>query len=281
MKSHEAKAIWKNLQQNLVIAQDKINLKFKRTQEYPTFLKFLKSNIDVLNIVNLKLMDSKFGHYGKLIQTQLIIPENGRLYLETAYYPLSKKYFGKKRLSISNKFEYSKHYMERLIERKNITSILDIKNELVDSLEKLGNSNFTQQIGGLDLSTAFIILHKGSVSFCDLEIDEDQTAMAVMKTIITDKELSNNKKEMIDYILNATKSDSCFLATYDIPETFVEADNVIEDTKKRTNGIAISWEEQEIRKMMGNGSFNSEKKALKAFVSYLEAYDTDSAKCKY
>ncbi len=280
VKSHEAKVIWKDIQKGLEISQNKINLKLMQTQEPSIFYKFLESNIDVLNIIHLSLLDFKFGHYGKLIQTLLIVPENGRLYLETAYYPLSKNHFGHKRISISNKYEYTKHYMERLIERKKITSILEIKNELLVSLKKLGSSNFTRKVGGIDVSTAFIILHKNSVSFGALEIG-DNISTAVMKTIITDNELSKNKKEMIKYILNATKSDSCLLVAFDIPKTFVEADNVIEDTKKRTNGITGDWEFMTVFKNMGRGSSYREKKVLKEFVSHLETYDPDSPKFKF
>ncbi|TNZ97632.1 hypothetical protein CGK35_25535, partial [Vibrio parahaemolyticus] len=70
---------------------------------------FLKFNADSLNVIDIELFDIKFLQYGKIIKTTLIIPENGRLYCESAYYPLSKKYFGKLRIAISNKFSISNH----------------------------------------------------------------------------------------------------------------------------------------------------------------------------
>jgi hypothetical protein len=276
MKYQQAKVIWKELQQELITSQDKVNHKLKISKSHPSFLKYLESNFDYLNIMDVVCLDCKFGHYGKLIRTQLIIPENGRLYFEVAYYPLAKRYFGKVRISISNRFVFSNHYMERLIERKNIASIQGIKKEILDGFKKLDNSNFTQEIGGLDMSTGFILIHRNSVSFCDLEIDGNNVAKAVMKTVITDNELNGNKKEIIDYILNVTKSDSCFLATYEIPKTIVEADDIIEDTKRRTSGLAVSWMENEIQKKIVKDSSNSEKKYLKAFVALLEAYDINS-----
>jgi len=276
MKYQQAKVIWKELQQELITSQDKVNHKLKISKSHPSFLKYLESNFDYLNVMDVVCLDCKFGHYGKLIRTQLIIPENGRLYFEVAYYPLAKRYFGKVRISISNRFVFSNHYMERLIERKNIASIQGIKKEILDGFKKLDNSNFTQEIGGLDMSTGFILIHRNSVSFCDLEIDGNNVAKAVMKTVITDNELNGNKKEIIDYILNVTKSDSCFLATYEIPKTIVEADDIIEDTKRRTSGLAVSWMENEIQKKIVKDSSNSEKKYLKAFVALLEAYDINS-----
>jgi hypothetical protein len=280
MKSHQAKTIWKELQQELITSQDKVNWKLKASKENSVFLKFLEANFDDLNILDVDYINFKFGHYGKLITTQLIIPKNGRLYFEKAYYPLAKKYFGKLRLSISNRFVFSKHYMERLIERKNITSIQDIKKEISDSFKKLDDSNFTKEIGGLDISTGFILLFRDSVSFCDLEIDDNNIAEAVMKTVITENELKGNQKEIIDYILNVTKTDSCFLATYDIPRSIGEADKIIEDTKKRTSGLAINWMEHEIQKTVVKGSYNSDKKYLKAFIGLLENYDPNSPKFK-
>ena len=280
MKSHQAKEIWKELQQELIVSQDKVNWKLKTSKDNMALFKFLESNIEDLNILDVNFINFKFGHYGKLITTQLIFPENGRLYFEKAYYPLAKKYYGKLRLSISNRFVFSKHYMERLIERKNITSIQGIKKEISDSFQKLDNSNFTKEIGGLDISTGFILLYRDSVSFCDLEIGDNNISEAVMKTVIAENELKENQKIIINYILDVTKSDSCFLAAYDIPRTKGEADNLIEDTKKRTSGLAINWMEHEIQKNVAKGSYNRDKKYLKAFVGLLENYDPNSPKFK-
>lgn len=278
MKTHQAKVIWKKVQDDLIASQDKVNTKLKSCKDSQAFHKFLVSNVDTLNVIDIDFLDYKFGHYGKLIKTVLIIPEKGRLYLECAYYPLSKKYFRKLRIAISNKFSISNHYMERLIERKSLTSLKEVKKEISDCFEKMDASNFTKEIGGLDISTAFIILNRDSVLFCDLEIDENHICEAVMKTVITGNELTRKKKEMINYILNATESESCFLAAYDIPKTSIEADNIIEDTRKRTSGSSLSWEEQEIYKNMGKRKFYSEKNYLKGFIDYLGKYDPYSPK---
>lgn len=279
LNSNEAKIIWKKIQEDLLVAQEKINLKFQTTSDPLAFLKFIESNLNVLNILDITYFDIKFGHYGKILKTQLLFPENGRLYLETAYYPLAKKYFGKRRIAISNKTVFANHYMQRLIQRNNISSIVDIKNALTDSLENFNESEFTKKMGGFDVSTAFINLHKDSISFGDLEIDDDKTCMAVMKTVLTANEISKKKQEMIDYILEKTQSKSCSLPTFDLPQTFVEADNIIEDTKNCTSGSPISWEEQEIMNNMQKGKFNKGKE-INAFVCYLETYDVNSHKCK-
>lgn len=106
-----------------------------------------------------------------------------------------KKYFGKLRIAISNKFSISNHYMERLIERKNITTTDEVKNFIKEYFNKMDESNFRYEVGGLDISTEFIIVSRDSVSFCDLEIDSTQHCETVMKTIITENEFTTiNKK---------------------------------------------------------------------------------------
>lgn len=278
MTTNQAKTIWNNIQNDLLASQDKVNKKLRSYKDPQTFYKFLESNIDSLNIIEVDFLNYKFNHYGKIIKTALIIPEKGKLYLEVAYYPLSKKYFRKLRISISNKFSISNHYMERLIERKRLTSLQEVKQEISEGFKKMDASPFTKEIGGLDISTGFIILNRDSVSFCDLEIDDHNTCEAVMKTIITEKELTIKKKEIIDYILNVTKSETCFLATYDIPSNTAEADNIIEDTRKRTSGLPISYEEVEIYKKMEKAGKSSDKAYIKAFVDYLGKYDPNSPK---
>lgn len=232
MTPEQAKVIWKELQDELNISQDKINNQLRSARGYLPLLRFLENNCKKLNIFDVQFLDVKFGHYGKLIKTQLIIPENGRLYLETAYYPTAKKYFGKLRIAISNLTVFSNHYMERLIERKNITSVGELKDEIIEGLNSVDRSNLTQETGGLDITTEFILVYRDSVSFCDCEIDDNNECVAVRKTIITDNEFTKKQKEIVDYILDRIGSDACFLATSSIPNSTLEADNVIEGTKK-------------------------------------------------
>ncbi|EHR6739116.1 hypothetical protein ACXIUJ_23805 [Vibrio parahaemolyticus] len=278
MEKDRAVLLWKNIQDEIFSAQKKVDYKFKSCTDFKQFYNFLKFNADSLNVIDIELFDIKFLQYGKIIKTTLIIPENGRLYCESAYYPLSKKYFGKLRIAISNKFSISNHYMERLIERKNITKTGEVKNFIKEYFKKMDESNFRYEVGGLDISTEFIIVSRDSVSFCDLEIDSTQHCETVMKTIITENEFTIINKKMVTYILDKTNSEVCFLATHTIPKTTIEADNVIEDTKKRTSGTPYSWEEIEMYKNIPSSSFKSDKKLIKAFVDYLGKYDPNSSK---
>ncbi len=280
MDKNKAVLLWKDIQEELIVAQKKVDNKFRECSDYKEFYNFLKLNVNNLNLVDVEFFDIKFKHYGKIIKTTLLIPEHGRLYFEVAYYPLSKKYFKKLRVSISNKFSVSNHYMERLIERKGVDSISKVKGFIVNNFKKMDESNFIKNIGGLDISTEFIVLNTDSVSFCDLEINDDKVCEAVMKTIITENELTAINKKMIGYILEKTESETCLLATHAIPKTEIEADNVIEGTRKRTSGLLGSWEEVEMYKNISSSpsSFSHEQQFIKAFVDYLGRYDPNSTK---
>ncbi|WP_419533534.1 hypothetical protein [Endozoicomonas sp.] len=281
MISKKTSETWKSIQSELISAQDKINRKFLISKNHQEFLRFLRNDIEKLNILKVDFLDQNYSRYGKIITTKTIIPENGRLYFETVYYPLSKKCFRMKRIAILNGFVYSKHYMERLIERKSTNSMKKIKEEILERFIEIENYKFTQEIGGLDISNDFILVYKNSISFCVLEIQDNDIFEAVMKTVITENELTSNQRMMIDYILGKTNSDSCFLAAYDMPRTFNEADNVIEDTKKRTSGSKRGYVGDKIHEKVGDAKFKRDKKVIKAFANYLEAYDPESPKFQF
>ena len=276
MASEQAKVVLKRIQEELALCQDKVDSRLRGCRDSRSFYDYLKANKDGLNIIDVEFIDIKCGHYGRLIKTVLMIPYDGRLFVETAYYPLSKTYFRKKRIAISNKFAISNHYMERLIERKSLDSVQTIKAAIDSFFHSFDTSRFVQEFGGLDISTAFILIRPYEVSFCDLEYGDDYACEAVMKTILTENELSTKKKAMIDYILSALNTESCFLATFDLPCTFSEADRIIEDTRIRTAGGGITFEEKQYFSHLGASKFNIEKKSIKAFVKYLETYDPNS-----
>lgn len=61
---------------------------------------------------------------------------------------------------------------------------------------------------------------------------------------------------MAEYILEALDTDSCVLATADIPKTKIEADNVIANNKDRMSGDLPSAEEVFFRENLCCGKFN-------------------------
>ncbi|PSV98969.1 hypothetical protein [Photobacterium lipolyticum] len=281
MTAEQSKLIWKELQGKLQNSQERVNNQLCSAKDSSTFLSYLTRNKSDLNIFDAMFVDVKCKHYGKLIITPLLFVENGRVYVETAYYPTSKKQFKNLRISISNYMVFSNHYMERLIERKGISTIQDLKLNIYDRLTTVDDSNLTKEIGGLDITTEFILIFRDSVSFCDCEFGDNQECVVVAKTIVTVNQLSLKQKEIIEYILNKIGSDGCFLATSSIPNSVLEANNVIEATKNRTSGIYETWMEKEITNNMTKGDYKYEKKWIKSFVNYLEGYDPTSPKYKY
>ena len=267
----KSKQIWNNFQKELQESQKRVDTKLKLAESSADFLKYLKNNSNKLNILDVIYTKEKYKQYGKLIITPLIFTENGRLYMETAYYPLSTSYFSMMRLSISDKIEFSRHYMERLIERKNIISIKELKHEIGKRNKLWKESNWAKDLGGLDVSTAFILVYRDSVSFCDFE-SSNIACVGVFKTFLPYEDLSRRKKEIVDYILNKVGSEACFLATHDLPDSINEADNIIESTRVRTHGPI---EDALIYDVTSN-KFKQNKKSLKNFVDYLETYDPTS-----
>ncbi|MBE0362108.1 hypothetical protein PULV_a3907 [Pseudoalteromonas ulvae UL12] len=276
----ESKDRWLKLQEELLAAQQKVNFKFRNAVDHKTFLNFLTNNINNLNIIDVEFFDAKIPPYGKLIRTTLIIPEGERLYLETAYYPLARTYFRRNRIAISNKFAYSKHFMERLIERKGIDDMEGIKREIIETLKELERSAFTQEHGALMVETDFIIINSQSIYCCFLEHRDFGEVEAIVKTIIPRASLSKKKDEVAQYILDSFGSDSCSLATQGLPDTKMEADKVISNNKNRMSGDLPSVEELEFRKNLCSGSFKVDKKFNKALGKYLATYDQTSAKCR-
>lgn len=280
IKKMGSKDTWLKLQQELLLAQEKVNSKYKTAVDHKTFLNFLTSNQNNLNIIDVYFYDFKVQPYGKTIRTTLIIPEEGRLYLETAYYPLAKEYFRMHRIAISNKFTFSKHFMERLIERKGINDICEIKREINETLQELERSRFFKEHGGLMVETDYILINSKSIYFGFFGFHELGWVENIVKTIIPRNSLTKNKNEMAEYILEALDTDSCVLATADIPKTKIEADNVIANNKDRMSGDLPSAEEVFFRENLCCGKFKADKKIKRALGRYLASYDRTSPHCR-
>jgi hypothetical protein len=267
----KSQKIWRTLQKELQESQSRVDTMFKSALNSADFLKYLKNNKNKLNILDIKHIKIRFKQYGKLIITPVIIADKGRLYMETSYYPLSINYFNNVRISISDKIVFSCHYMERLIERGNITSVKELKHELVKRQKLWKDSNWRKTYGRVDVSTDTIQISRDSVSFCEFEMGEKKSE-AVYKSILFIKDLSKRKKLIIDHMLDKVKSGLCILATHEIPNSINEADNVIELSKVRTDGIIEDFSLKEVR----SSNKKQIKKNVNTFTEYLETYDPTS-----
>lgn len=118
--------------------------------------------------------------------------------------------------------------MERLIERKNITTLTELKNEITTRKNMFDATCFTRTEGGLNIDTEYLIVYRDMVVFCNSELCNG-IAKSVRKTLITDKEFKGEQANIIDYVLNKFGTDACLLTTHEIPKTLAQAKNVIEE----------------------------------------------------
>ena len=271
-----AKRIWKNIYQELLDGQRNVDHRFNYARSEQNFREFITNNQHSLNIIQSTYLNYKCGHYGKILVTRLVFPENDRLYLETSFYPLSKNVFPTKlRISMSDKFVYSKHFMERLIERKNFTTSKAVKKYIKQSFGELSAATLIRGIGAVDVSTAFIIVQGDTVSYGDLEINEE-TGTAVLKTIVSANELYPNQLEIIKFILSETGLKTCLLLAHELPQTKNEASNLIIDTPKFTDDTDFRKVLDVFSKNVSKQNRKPDNKVIKGLVSTLQLYDPTS-----
>tara|TARA_Y100000588_G_scaffold43751_1_gene41521 strand:- start:1395 stop:2213 length:819 start_codon:yes stop_codon:yes gene_type:complete len=268
MGINEAKAIWQRLQVEINTAHTEVSNRQRSSIRPDSFYNYLCAHHENTNHFRPIRSEVKIGYYGKVIVAELLFAENGFLYTETAYYPTAPFHWGK-RLSVDNIDTYSNHYMERLIERKNITTLTELKNEITTRQNMFDATCFTRTEGGLNIDTEYLIVYRDMVVFCNSELCNG-IAKSVRKTLITDKEFKGEQSNIIDYVLNEFGTDACLLTTHEIPRTLAQAKNVIEDTKQR---LSVGSQFEIITKKPFPTGRHADKKFIKQFVKYLEHYD--------
>ncbi len=274
-----SKETWEKLQADLLEAQDRVNFKFKNLSSPKELFQFFdrnKSKLNILDVSYYKAMSTP--KFGRLIITKLIVPENGRLYLETAYYPTSKMHYGRTRIAINDLEVYSKHYMERMIERAGVKTVQDLKKWISNEWELLVDFKKRYPIGGIDVETENLIICRDYVAFCDVEREDTVNPLIevpvvknIRKTLITKNEFTPSQKEIINYILDKLGTDACYLTATEVPRNKKTADNVIESTLKRTSEYKGSALQFYIENEVSKGK-NTERLAKKALEKYLESY---------
>lgn len=269
MSSSEVKNTWLRLQNEINEAHIEVNSRIVSSKNPGAFYNYLQRHHENLNHFQPYETDVKIGHYGKVIIVQLLFADNGFLFIETAYYPTAPNHWGK-RISVDSIDTYSNHYMERLIERKNISTLQELKTEIITRKELFDNTQFTNTEGGLNIVSEFLIVYRDLVVFCDSELDDNGIAKMVRKSLITNNEFKGNQENIINYILDEFQSDACLLTTYEIPRTINEAKKILEDTKKR---LSIRSQIEIVTKEAIPNGYRANKKQIKQFTKYLEHYD--------
>lgn len=184
----------------------------------------------------------KIKYYGKVIFSVLVHAENGKMYFEKVYYPLSKGAF-RRRISVDMGIELSKHCVERFIERWQIDSLDRLQNDVLEHLVKpVVMHGANENTGSFDLTTAGMLLTRESLFPVDIDTEKNVTSFI---TVMSHKELSRKKQDMIHYILNKVDCNELLLACSELPKSTIEADRVIESTKLRQTPPMPFWETDE------------------------------------
>ncbi|HIF5567180.1 TPA: hypothetical protein ACX3DA_004571 [Vibrio parahaemolyticus] len=266
---------WKEIQQEIQYSHETISQRLILAPTPESFATFLKAQEANSNHLSLKYIDKKIGIYGKMYTGQCLFVENGHLYIDNIWYPLSKQRFGT-RIAVDAIDTYSSHYVEQLIDRKGINTLTELKLEIAEQFKQYNSSGFAEQYGMMDVDSDFLVIYRDMVVFNYGETDENNTARVMRKSFITKNEFKGNQKEIIDFILNKLGVEACILTTYAIPRTFNEANNAIEDTLKRVRDFKTQIEIVTGSSIKHEG-FKAEKKQIRQIVKYLSKYDPNVA----
>ncbi|WP_413112129.1 hypothetical protein [Thaumasiovibrio sp. DFM-14] len=270
MKANEAKVVWSKLQREIIEGHAEVCRRL--TTSRPTsFYNFLHRHYARTNHFEPKII-TKLKYYGNVMFCLLLHVEHGHLYIEYAYYPMSLERFGT-RIAIDAKDTYSRHYVERLIERKKVKTLAELKTEVIDQFSRISDSNFRIVEGRIDVCTDIVLLFDDMVVFGVVEENDDGSVTATRKSMLTNNELTSKQHEIVQFILGRFDLPVCVLATHEIPRTHNEALNVIEDTRKR-----IRLDDDELPQISTKESHPRTTNALhkkidKAFFKFLQAYD--------
>lgn len=270
MTRSEAQKIWKRLQTEIQTANEQVLYRAVSSASPSAFLNFLERHHEKLNYWQPEFSTFKAGQYGKVIAAKAMIAENGFLYLETVYYPTSPQRFGDF-FSIDCIDTYSNHYVERLIERKNIHTLKALKNEITHQDNRIKNSDFLKDFGCVDLTSDYLLIFRDMVVFGYGEISDRNVAKLIRKSLITENEFKGNQQEIINFVLDEFGKEACLLTTHELPRNLSEAKNVIQDTLQRLR--VVDPEERILGKEFKMDQYKQDKKMAKQFTRYLEKFD--------
>lgn len=276
MQVKKAKELWDIWSQQLVDARKEVEDRLlSSTPE--SFYNYLSRHHHRLHCYEPSMSELKVGYYGKLIIVDLLYVESGRIFFEKVHYPTSPKYW-KIPIAVDNQTMFTKHYVERLIQRKNIETLADLKTSLILDFFYINNSEFVEKVGRLDIACDHLIIQRDCVVFCDYQIqDGGLYGGSLRKSLITNREFKGNQQEIVDYILQTLDVSVAILATQEIPRTVEEASKVIEDTYKRTTN-----EDRWIDNCFGTDDIKNKVKRNKLYHKYLFEFlqDYDPTKTK-
>ncbi|SHO59076.1 hypothetical protein [Vibrio quintilis] len=270
LSESEVKKIWQRLQDEILGAHHQVNKRLCESQTPQAFLNYLSRHHLRTNHFEPVVTSCKLGQYGKTIVVGLLFVENGFLYPETAYYPMSLQRFGT-RISVDAADSYSSHYMERLIQRKEVTTLEALKKEVIYQRDRYSSAGFSENLGKLNVDTDFLVIFPDAIICCYGEENDEGIAKVVRKTLITQDDFIGNQQKIIDYILKQFGRDACILATHALPRSVKEAQNAVEDTLKRIS--VVNHVEKIIEEPLRCTGFKSDKKLKKQFIKYLEHFD--------
>lgn len=270
--SQTAKDLWATWSKQINDAQREVTKRLFSSNP-TTFFNFLDRHHARLNCYKPYQTELKVGYYGKVIIYDLLFVEDGRLYTEKAHYPTSTKSWGN-RISVDNQVMYTKHYMERLIERKNIETFEALKAELRTDYLNVNQSDFISKFGRLDIDTDHIIVQRDQVSFCDYQTMENDVGGILRKSLITADDFKGRQSEVVNHILDKLDVTCAVITTHEIPRSIAEANNAIEDTLKRVTTSGY-WGDKFFNESQSTSAdkkkFN--KQAHKQLFNFLQAYD--------
>lgn len=231
--SKYAKEVWQQLQQEILSSHGELMQKLHFLKKADSFYNHLKSRQSELHISGLCRSDFKVGHFGKLISFRLMYVENGRIYNDQIFVPTAKT-VSSRLISIDTLDTYSKHYVERLIERKGIVSMSGLKREIEERRAHIPLSKFHEKHGALDIEGALVALTRDMIQFSEFELlNNNQEGRMIHKSCLMREQLSVNKKEIVDFILSETNCELFVLARRNLPMDIEEARQAIAKTKQR------------------------------------------------
>lgn len=227
--SQQAKKLWCDWSLQINKAHYESSEVLHKAKTPSQFLNWMKSNEDQSNHLGL-IMHDKIKHYGRVLFGILLFMENDMLYVERCYYPTSKITF-RKRIATDLGFEFTRHFIERFIERWDIRSYVEFKAQLWSLiLQPTGELAQDLNQGIIDITTKYLFIGRDMMLFADANMEKKK---ATFITIVSGTEITKSQKEMIDYILNKTGTKNTVITAHELPRCFTEADRILEDTDIR------------------------------------------------
>jgi len=229
--SKQAQELWKALQQEILECHNELITKLQARKNLDNYYNYLKKRQSELHISGLCRSDFKVGHFGKIISFRLMFVENERIYNDLIFIPTAKS-VSPRLISIDTMDTYSKHYVERLIERKKIQSVADLKEEINIRRASFPQSKFYEKHGALDISGASVAITREMIQFSEIDILDTQEGKLIHKSCLMRDQLSKRKKEVIDFILTEMDCSLVVLARRNLPIDIEEAKRSIFSTKQ-------------------------------------------------